>query len=543
MAYNGVSIVDYLKSVGQDSSYAARSALAAKNGISGYAGTAAQNTQLLGILNKPVATPAPTPTPVPTPSPTPTPNPVPTPTPSPTITPQPTPTATPQQTTPAPTYTIQSGDTLSKIASKYGTTVDALLTANPQIKNKDLIYANAQLNLPGNASSNLLGGTSTSNTSGNTGFTDSSTVSDAAAAAKVAADKAAADKAVADAKTLADLQNAKQIQDLKTSMGLPTEKPTLKDMSGNPVTEATLLTQLQAANGVTGLNTQLNDINAKIADANQRASQGIVDEEGKLKSMAAMSASERRMSQISSMEINTLTLQKQAIVDHLNTANNAVSTIMNALNQDYTNAVNTYNTQYSQAVTLQNLLDNKDAKTATAANTASDNARANLTIVMNALADSGGKMDAATEANINTLALQAGIPASTITAVMKSGIGKVDYMNTVQMPDGTAVTSFYSKANGGTLLKQITGPGSKDPSGNTPSETEIAKSQNNIKADVTAITGKDGFVDTKKMQQIRQQIALDDPKNLTWFDNAYPVEKFANINDTTAAQIIVNKHW
>lgn len=44
------SIVDYLKSQGQDSSYAARKNLAQQNGIQNYRGTAQQNTQLLGIL-------------------------------------------------------------------------------------------------------------------------------------------------------------------------------------------------------------------------------------------------------------------------------------------------------------------------------------------------------------------------------------------------------------------------------------------------------------------------------------------------------------
>lgn len=44
------SIVDYLKSNGQDSSYSARKKLAEQNGISNYSGTASQNTQLLNIL-------------------------------------------------------------------------------------------------------------------------------------------------------------------------------------------------------------------------------------------------------------------------------------------------------------------------------------------------------------------------------------------------------------------------------------------------------------------------------------------------------------
>jgi len=46
-----VSIVDFLKSKGQDSSYSAREKLAAQNGISNYTGTAAQNTQLLSTLS------------------------------------------------------------------------------------------------------------------------------------------------------------------------------------------------------------------------------------------------------------------------------------------------------------------------------------------------------------------------------------------------------------------------------------------------------------------------------------------------------------
>jgi len=46
-------------------------------------------------------------------------------------------------------YRIQSGDTLSALAKRYGTSVDALQKANPQIKNVDLIYAGDTLKLPG----------------------------------------------------------------------------------------------------------------------------------------------------------------------------------------------------------------------------------------------------------------------------------------------------------------------------------------------------------------------------------------------------------
>ena len=46
------------------------------------------------------------------------------------------------------TITIQKGQTLSGIAKQQGTTVDALMKANPTIKNANLVYAGSALNLP-----------------------------------------------------------------------------------------------------------------------------------------------------------------------------------------------------------------------------------------------------------------------------------------------------------------------------------------------------------------------------------------------------------
>lgn len=50
--YKGDSIVDYLKSIGQDSSFANRAKLAAQHGIKNYKGTASQNAKLLDELRK-----------------------------------------------------------------------------------------------------------------------------------------------------------------------------------------------------------------------------------------------------------------------------------------------------------------------------------------------------------------------------------------------------------------------------------------------------------------------------------------------------------
>lgn len=46
-------------------------------------------------------------------------------------------------------HNISWGDTLSHIAQRYGTTIDALMGANSQIKDANLIYAGDSLNIPG----------------------------------------------------------------------------------------------------------------------------------------------------------------------------------------------------------------------------------------------------------------------------------------------------------------------------------------------------------------------------------------------------------
>ena len=71
------------------------------------------------------------------------------------VTPQPAQVAPQQQ---YETYLIKSGDTLSKIARNYGTTVDKIMEANPYIKNRNLIYAGKTLQIPKFHEGGIVGG-------------------------------------------------------------------------------------------------------------------------------------------------------------------------------------------------------------------------------------------------------------------------------------------------------------------------------------------------------------------------------------------------
>ncbi|MFZ5641915.1 MAG: LysM peptidoglycan-binding domain-containing protein [Bacillota bacterium] len=46
-------------------------------------------------------------------------------------------------------YEVKSGDTLSKIARRFNTTVQAIMAANPQIKDPNVIFAGQEICIPG----------------------------------------------------------------------------------------------------------------------------------------------------------------------------------------------------------------------------------------------------------------------------------------------------------------------------------------------------------------------------------------------------------
>ncbi|MBM4381716.1 MAG: LysM peptidoglycan-binding domain-containing protein, partial [Deltaproteobacteria bacterium] len=57
------------------------------------------------------------------------------------------------------THRIHSGETLSTIARRRGTSVPALMRANPQVRNAHRITAGARLNIPGSCDEFVRSGT------------------------------------------------------------------------------------------------------------------------------------------------------------------------------------------------------------------------------------------------------------------------------------------------------------------------------------------------------------------------------------------------
>lgn len=120
---------------------------------------------------------------------------------------------------------------------------------------------------------------------------------------------------------------------------------------------------------------------------------------------------------------------------------------------------------------------------------------------------------------IDSLAKEAGIDIGIIQAGLKAVKDQQDFENSI------------SKSKLKTTQKE------------EEKETSLESSKSNVKSDIQNITGSDGYADTKKIQQIRQSIALNEPDILSWFDKAYPPALVLNPNDPETRDLIEKNKW
>jgi hypothetical protein len=411
------SVVDYLKSVGQDSSFASRQKLAQQYGISGYTGSAEQNSSLLTKL--------------------------------------------------------QSGN-----AGTPSVNAPAVPTA---VNNLD--QAKSYVN------------------SGQ----------DADAAAAVKSDEPPIRTSV---QSFEDI--TKQITDAISNSGI--KKP-------ESVSLTDTYTGLRDQYGLSSLETRLNDLNAQEEAAYAKLKERKDAENAK---PVAQNVIEGRISEETKQaqdELDSITRQKNSVVNELKTKYDVVNTIMKYTETDYNNAVDEYDKSFSQALNIINTARGIQQDQKSDLERDQDNARANAQIVINTMTARGTtytQLPQEQQLTLTKLGLAAGLGADFFSSVMNVSAGK-EILTTITSADDTKATIVYKDGTTKTIATGL--PAKKTTSTQTEAETKKSDAQK-VANQLQGRVGRDGFVSPEDYKTARR----------AWVNAGYDASDF----DTRFARTYVN---
>jgi len=211
----------------------------------------------------------------------------------------------------------------------------------------------------------------------------------------------------------------------------------------------------------------------------------------------------------------------KTVTDQLNTKYNMIDTIMKYTGEDYSNAVDNYDKKLAQNLSIMNTVKGMVDDQKNEEELLKDNARANAQIAINTMTARGITFDTLSpdeKVNLTKLGVQSGLGANFFLDVMSVSAGK-DELTTIVSDDKTTATIIYKD---GTTKKISTGlTKSSNLSSSEQKAEETEANRQTIQADVGRITGEDRKVNPSEMYRLRQDIALNNPELLTWFDNAY----------------------
>jgi len=290
--------------------------------------------------------------------------------------------------------------------------------------------------------------------------TDSETVAAKTAQQILDEAKAATDAAAKKDAEIASLTKDKTIADLKTELGISDlTKPVAVNFTDT-------YTALRTSYGLDDMEGQINSISSQMRDIQASLTAGIHAEAGELRPMELIGARQTELQNQATDKLNALTNAKAVLVDEYNTKLTTVNNIMQFKQLDYNAAKDDYNTAFTQVVQLQNLLMTEKEKALSQQNAQQDNARANLTVMMNLMSGSNLTLSQMSDDFKTTYAkeaLKAGISIDSLTAFLNAKPGtKIDHVTSGYDENGNQITSFFSYNNGNPiLLKTIQAGGVK----------------------------------------------------------------------------------
>ena len=323
---------------------------------------------------------------------------------------------------PTTSYTVNAGDTASGIAQSHGLSPSEFLALNPSFGAQG--HANDYQGLRGDIQ-----------------------VGQSYVVPNRAGGAGAGGSGPANPNDLHALINGNQGNDINNN----TENPPTRDSNISPYTSAfgdlksTLLggataptapnfegqyNDLKSSYGVDSLTSRLNELNTQESTIQASKRESVASEMDKPVAMNVISGRVSEQERNFNQKLDTISLQKTALTDQLKTANDAIDTVMKYKTLDYNNAKDTYDKQLTQNLAMYNTISGQ-------MNREEDNARANLSIIYNAIQNGGATLDSISPTQkslISSLELKSGLPSG-FYQFLQNKNPKADVLSTTTRDD------------------------------------------------------------------------------------------------------------
>lgn len=472
------------------------------------------------------------------------------------------------------TYQIKSGDTLSGIAKANNTTIDALLRANPNIKDPNKIYAGASLYLPTAQSaapapapiSPTPTPTPTPSAGSSYSVRSGETLSGIAKAQGTTVDELmrlnpsiknpnliysgqslnlpnaspaeqkedfSAVKSMSDANQVINANQDKDAASASISNEPPTRKTTEDIIS--EITKATApekekptanfeqsLQSYRIQYGVDSLETQLDDLKLQEQEIYDTMKARRTAEKGKT---VATNVIEGRISEAEAQENERLSVIQRSIKnvsDQLNTKYKLIDSLMSAKQLDYNSAVAAYDKEMSNNISIFNAAKNIEESQKSELERAQDNARASAQIALNAYASAGLSFDDLSDTDKSTLTklgVQSGLGSNFFTSVLTSSSGK-QILTTVVSADDTKATIIYKDGSTKTIATGL--PAKKTGTTDNPTSDELKVFyKQSMESELQKVMGNDGKVSPSDWAKARSKWSTATPYTSTDFDASF----------------------
>jgi len=213
--------------------------------------------------------------------------------------------------------------------------------------------------------------------------------------------------------------------------------------------------ELSTQYGLDTLNEEINSLTSQVNDQQAIKQQRQLTELNSRNPNVTMDVREGRVSEIETQEnyrISELNRQKDYLVNQVTSATNTISTIMNYKNLDYQTAKSEYDSDYNKIIEVTKLAYDMYDSERSFALQLQDSARANLTIITNAITSgqmSYDSLDSATKSQIQQLEVQSGLPVGTVASLKLSA---KDSLLSINSETGQAL---IADGSGGYSVKQV----------------------------------------------------------------------------------------